>query len=369
MDDGWPDEVTLVPKPTRRRLNYQQLRDYEHHRQELLEWALQCGKSVTDGKGYAASTMKTRAYQIDKFYRWVWEREGEYTTSVTHDHADEYLEEVAYSDIAQWTKCGLQNALKTLYQWRRHECGWDVWEPERTFSQPNDGVNDRDYINTDERRALRSAVLEYEASPHYESFDPEERRRYKQYVANQTGKHLDAVSVDDGETVSSWKYVSLVFASLDTGLLPIEVERASVDWVDLKQQILRIPAESSKNDLSWRPAITDRTAMAPEEWLHQREYLPLYDDTDALWLTQHGNAYNSKSLSRLMDRLCEIAGINTMSRQVTWYSIRRGLATGLIEAKDMSTAQTQLRHKDPRSTARYDQASPGRRRDGLEKLE
>lgn len=367
-NDELPEEITLVPEPTRARLNHHQLRDYQHHRRQYLTWFLREGKDVEERDGYAVSTVKTRASNLDMFYRWVWEDEG-YTTAVTRDHADKYLDHVAYSDYQQWSKCSIQKALKTLYKWRHHERGWDPWVPERTFSQPNDGVNTRDYLSKVERRAIRSAVLEYDRTPHYESFGPEGRARYKRYIAEQVGKQVDEVTVDDWERVSSWKYTSLVLTSLDTGLRPTEVERADIGWVDTEQGQLTIPSEASKNDLEWRPVVTDKTAMALEEWLHQRDHIPDYDDTDALWLTQKGNRYDSQGLSRLMDRLCELAEIETANRHVTWYSIRRGLATGLIDAEDMSTAQTQLRHKDPRSTMRYDQAPPERRRNGLEKLE
>jgi site-specific recombinase XerD len=69
-----------------------------------------------------------------------------------------------------------------------------------------------------------------------------------------------------------------------------------------------------------------------------------------------------------MDRLCEEAGIDTENRDVAWYSIRRGLATALIDEADLSTAREQLRHNNLATTARYDQTPPERRRDALDRL-
>lgn len=75
-----------------------------------------------------------------------------------------------------------------------------------------------------------------------------------------------------------------------------------------------------------------------------------------------------RSLSYLIDQLCDVAGIDTEHRQVMWYSVRRGLATGMIDEADLSTAKQQLRQKRFETTARNDQSPPERRRDALDKL-
>lgn len=51
------------------------------------------------------------------------------------------------------------------------------------------------------------------------------------------------------------------------------------------------------------------------------------DDTDALWLTTHGNPYGSKSLGRLLKRLCEKADIRTENRELSFYAIRHSVGT------------------------------------------
>lgn len=177
------------------------------------------------------------------------------------------------------------------------------------------------------------------------------------------------VGLEHWERANGWKIPSLVAVSLDTGLRPIEVEHSRTTWVDTDGEVLRIPREeSSKGDHAWIPVLRTKTAEMLDRWLEERKAIPMYDDTDALWLTSKGNPYNTRSLSYLIDQLCDVAGIDTEHRQVTWYSIRRGLATGMIDEADLSTAKQQLRHKRFETTARYDQSPPERRRDALDKL-
>jgi integrase len=157
--------------------------------------------------------------------------------------------------------------------------------------------------------------------------------------------------------------------SLDTGLRPIEVERATVEWVDLHNEVLRVPKDASrKDDVEWDSALTSRTVDVLERWLDQRGHMTKYDDTDALWLTRRGNPYGSHALSHLMDNLAVGAGIEHAGRDLTWYSIRRGLGTAIIDEADLSTAQEQLRHLDPKTTMRYDQRPAERRRETLDRL-
>jgi integrase len=159
----------------------------------------------------------------------------------------------------------------------------------------------------------------------------------------------------------------MVWVGIDAALRPIEVERASVGWVG-DEGVLWIPRSDSKNDERWEVALTDRTTNALQKWLTQRSNYAKYDDTDSLWLTKYGNPYNKDILSRLVKRLCEKAAIDTGNRKATWYSIRRGTITDMVTEGDLSTARQQARHKDPRSTMRYDQAPTERRQDVLERI-
>lgn len=160
-----------------------------------------------------------------------------------------------------------------------------------------------------------------------------------------------------------------MFAALDCGLRPVEVERATVGWVDTERGVLHVPKEGSrKDDTEWASALTERTSRMLSQWLSEREHRPKYDGTDALWLTREGNPYDSHALSYVLRRLCEQVGIDTTNRDLSWYSIRRSTTTYMIDKSDLSTAQNQVRHKSPRTTARYDQSPPEQRRDVLDQL-
>jgi hypothetical protein len=40
------------------------------------------GKNPDKAEGYAKGTIKPRAYRLDQFYRFIWEREGGYTVNL-----------------------------------------------------------------------------------------------------------------------------------------------------------------------------------------------------------------------------------------------------------------------------------------------
>jgi site-specific recombinase XerD len=102
--------------------------------------------------------------------------------------------------------------------------------------------------------------------------------------------------------------------------------------------------------------------------LNERDYYDEYDDSDALWLTRHGNPYNSSSLRKVLHKLCEIAEIPVENRQMSWYTIRHSVGTYMTREEDLAAAKAQLRHKSPKTTMRYDQAPVEDRRDALNKI-
>jgi hypothetical protein len=85
----------VVTEPSESYLGHRQLVDYRSERRDCIEWRLAFGKNPERGEGYAEGTVKTRSYRMDQFYRWVWDRTGGYTINVTHDHADEWMKELA----------------------------------------------------------------------------------------------------------------------------------------------------------------------------------------------------------------------------------------------------------------------------------
>ncbi|SEV98206.1 tyrosine-type recombinase/integrase [Natrinema salifodinae] len=361
--------VPVVSSPVEERLDERQLVDYREYKRDLLKWLHHLGKNPDHAEGYAETTVRQVSYKVDKFYRWLWNEEG-YTTSATPDDADDYMRHLVYSDTEYSTghKASSQKCLKRLFKWRRHELGEEVeWEPTHSFSP--DASQPRDYLTVEERKLIREAALEYGSVPSYSALDPQERQSWKRYLAQRFEKPIDDVSVSDFDRANGWKIPSLTWVSLDCGLRPVEVERATVNWVDTENNVLRIPkAESSKNTENWIVGVTERTSTALERWLIERQQYDQYQDTDALWLTRHGNPYNSSSLKYILSRLCEIAEIPTENRSLSWYAIRHSVGTYMTREQDLAAAQAQLRHKSPETTMRYDQTPIEDRRDALNRM-
>jgi site-specific recombinase XerD len=103
-------------------------------------------------------------------------------------------------------------------------------------------------------------------------------------------------------------------------------------------------------------------------WIEQRENYEKYDGTDRLWLTRHGNPYESHSLKFVLERLCETAGIPTENRKMSWYSIRHSVGTYMAREEGLAAAQAQLRHKSVETTMKYDQVPVEDRRDALDRM-
>ena len=366
--------IPLLYEPTRKRLDERQQVDYASHRRKWIRWSLTLGKDPQHGEGYAQSTVRVRANVVDNFFRWVWDNRG-YTTQITHDDGDAYLRELAFNDHSQEHKLNALKSLQMLFSWLHRERGYDGWEPEMSFTQPARRDATGDAFDQQEQRRLREAALEYGSIPHYSAVDPDERDEWKAYLARRYDKPKEAVGLADWERANGWKYPSLVWTSLDAALRPVEVANAKTSWLELDRRRLVIPkeddvkAKQSDQRRKWTVALTERTTEALRRWLEQRSCYQKYDDSDKLWLTRFGNPYESSSLKKLVAKLCEIADIDTSNRSVSWYSIRRGIVTEMVEESDLSTAAEQVRHVDIRSTARYDQVSDERRRDVLERME
>jgi len=173
----------------------------------------------------------------------------------------------------------------------------------------NQSTTPRDYLTREERTAIRDASLEYGSVPSRDSVHGDERDQWVAYLAQRFEKPKTEVTEADWERANKWKTPSLVAASLDGGLRPIEVERARTSWVDVDNGVLRIPKEeSSKNTEHWIVSLQTQTVEMLDRWLTQRATIEKYDDTDALWLTRRSNPYQTSSLRNLLHRLCEIAG-------------------------------------------------------------
>nr|WP_321112807.1 site-specific integrase [Halorussus salinisoli] len=161
----------------------------------------------------------------------------------------------------------------------------------------------------------------------------------------------------------------MLATSLDAGLRPIEVARVRVQWVDAANDVLRVPKEeSSKNRENWVVSLQSRTSQMLTRWVEERQAYPIYEETDRLWLTREQNPYSSHSLSYLLDRLCEVADIDTSNRKLSWYAIRHSVGTYMTREEGLAAVQSQLRHKSEMTTMKYDQAPVEDRRDALDRM-
>jgi integrase len=362
------DEYPVLTQDSEEFLNQRQLLDYRSEREECLRWLLTFGKKPDEAVGYAQGTVKPRSYRMDRFYRFVWQQERGYTVNLTHDHADTWMDHLAQRDVSQTHKQNCQKSLQMLYKWLHHERGLGEWDPEFRFSADS-ATKPRDYLTKEERGAIRDAALEYGSVPTYQNLTPAERDRWKRYLAQRFEKPTSEVTPDDWDRANGWKIPSLVWVSLDTGLRPIEVERAVVSWVDADNNVLRIPKEeSSKNREHWVVGLRERTADILSKWCQQRRNYPMYDDTETLWLTRQKNPYDSAALRTLLHRLCEVAGINKEHRSMSWYTIRHSVGTYMTREEDLAAAQAQLRHRSPETTMKYDQAPVEDRQDALDRM-
>ena len=364
--------IRLVPKDTAKYLNDKQTGHYANWRKRFLRWLLYEGKNPDKAKGYSRDTVQKTAYRADAFMRFVWERDDGYTLQVEPQDAEEFIEEeliYCEEEYSNGHKDNTQKSIQRLFKWLDFTGEGEEWEPTRSFSTNSTSTSPKEYLTKEERAAIREAALEYGSIPKYKYVTPEERDKWKAHLAQRFGKSKDEVTPDDWERANGHKFVSMVWASLDAGLRPIEVERAKVSWVDISNERLVIPEEdSAKNENTWRVPLRSDTTEMLANWLKEREVYEKYDDTDRLWLTRESNPYQSQSLRRLLQNLCDIAGIDTEHRKMSWYAIRHSVGTYMTEQKDLKAAQSQLRHQSQYTTMQYDQSPEDVRRDGLNKM-
>ncbi|WP_277541314.1 tyrosine-type recombinase/integrase [Haloarcula laminariae] len=360
------ENVVLISVPSHEYLNERQVIAYKNHRKKLIKWLKREGKDPESLEGYAHDTARNYATIIDRVHRYVWDHRGGFTLDVTHDDGEEYLKEqkLADEDYSHSHLHNVQLALKCYFRYANGEN--DEWEPSFKIKSKSTSKKPKDYVTLEERQAIREASLEYGTVPSYDYLSPEKRSEWKTYLARKFGKPKNKVSKADWDRANGFKYPTIVHTSLDAGLRPVEVGRAKTYWVDVENAVLRIPeAESSKNEENWVVPLQQETAEYLGLWLTEREMYDKYDDTDALWLTRHGNPYSGSSLRVLLDNLTEIASIE---RDMSWYAIRHSVGTYMAREEGLKAAQSQLRHKSVETTMKYDQVSTDDRRDALDNM-
>ena len=363
--------IVLVPKGSQDYLNPRQEISYREHRRELAEWMLGLGKNPEKAEGYSHSTAKNRMNRLDLFYRFVWDRDGRYRQDLSFADADDWMKHLATEDLKESTKCHYQKAAKSLFKWKRWERGTDdTWDPVIEYSDPSTNYQPRDYLTRQDRRNLRDAAMEYGSVPHYNGLTPEERARWKTYLAQRLQKPKDDVTQKDFLQANSFKYTSMIYTALDAGLRPCEIERATVRWVDTDNNVLRIPRdEASKNRENWIVALKPETASILEHWKEERATKAKYDGRDELWLTMFGNPYNKDSFRTVFRNVATEAGLDLENRDLTPYSIRHSTATFVAEEEGLAVAAAQCRHKSKRTTQKYEHSSVSRQTDAVNNVE
>jgi site-specific recombinase XerD len=367
------EEFEHVTQKSKEYLGVRQAVDYNDYCRRFLDWLCNKGKNPKRKKGLAEETAENYLSRVDKFHRWVWEQEEGYTTQITREYADEYVEALATDDLhkevgkpySETHKRKEVNALQKLFAWKEGE---EDWEPPMKFS--DERGRHADLLTRDELREVREAVLKYKTIPRYKSLSPDERDRWKAHLAQRLGKEKSEVSPDDWQRENtSWKFPSLFWTALDAGMRPVEIKRAKISWLRLDKGTVYIPRrESSKNRDNWKVALRDRTVGVFQRWLEEREAYPEYDDTDALWLNRQGNPYNSSTLNSHLRGVLEITDIETENREITWYSIRHSIGTHMTSEGNLAETKEQLRHKSLETTMQYAHPPVEERKDTLDSL-
>ncbi|MFO7926517.1 tyrosine-type recombinase/integrase [Natronomonas sp.] len=329
--------------------------DYRDFKQEVLTWLATYGKNPEKGEGLADTTLKSTHYKLETVFRWLWDYEERYTTELTPAEADRFIRLLNMSDsMIDSSVLHHLKVIKRYFKYHNHTHGtdWD-WEPDLDLSQANG--EERDYLHRGAFKQLYSAALEYGSVKSYHSVTPEERDRIKTYLARLEGVPKEKIGPEEFKEANSWKVPSLIAVTLDTGLRPIEVGRASVDWVNLESHELNIPKEeSTKNEAYWNCTLKNRTVNVLNRWLDERATYEKYQNRDELWLTKKGTRYSSKSCNYLLRRLIEEGNVSIpKNKDVTWYSIRHGVATHWANHVGPHHAKEQLRHKSVTTTMKY----------------
>lgn len=330
--------------------------NYKGFKIDLLKWLLRTGKDPDKGDGYAIETVRQTHYRIEHAYRWKWEKDG-ITTDFTPDDADDLIKLLnarttkPESEVAKY-----QKAIKRLFKYFNRAKGRDYeWDPGYLNSKGGSSMS-HSYFKKYELGRLYEAALEISDFRSYnnKSLTPIERERLSHYLADRNGVKVDEIGPEDFKEAGSWKYPSIIGVCCDTGLRPIEVKRSNTEWINLRDQELVIPSkESSKGDSMWEVVLSSEATRALSNWMDERDALKKYDDSNAIWLTKYGNPYSSGSLNNLLNKLIERANIEPRNRDLTWYSIRRGVATLWANEEGIHNAKEQLRHKQIETTERY----------------
>lgn len=362
--------VSQRSKDDLREFGLNMVEDYRDFKRELLSWLANYGKNPEKGEGLAPTTLESTHYKLETAFRWLWQYEGNYTTDFTPDHAERFVRLLDQSEgMIDSTVLHHAKDIKRYFRFSNYARGTDYdWDVDIELSQATG--DERDYLRRAAFEPLYQAALEHSSVKSYHSVTPEEREELKAVVAQRLQIPKDRVGPAAFKRANSWKYPSMIAVTLDTGLRPIEVGRAKVSWVNLEDNELNIPKDdSTKNDAHWNCALKSRTAEALNRWLDERASYEKYDGRDELWLTQKSARYGSDSCNALLQRIIESGDVPIPEhKDISWYSIRHGVATYWANHVGPHHAREQLRHKSLNTTMKYLHSDAETRNNAVEQI-
>ena len=321
------------------------------------EYLRKRGKEPQKEIGYAEKSVRVKLSRFQRVVEWIWNRDG-VTTAFAPAHADDVVaalntDTLRRKDGERFSEGSKRKINDTLINWFEFQ---DIdWEPDVTFSDESE-KDHADLFSRRELRILWQTTLEYKTIPKYNNLSPEDRDRWKAYIAQELGKPKQEVNPDDWDRINtSWKIPSLIRTNREAGWRPDLIGRMSVEWYEEANQTIHIPeGEAVKNDASWDQRLSDEAALALEKWLEQRENMELYDGRSEIWLNREGNPYSSGSLNNLLRNLMDEADISQRDRKLVWYSFRHSIGTYVYEEyTDLTVVAETLRQKSEASAAQY----------------
>lgn len=354
-----PDDVNfkLVTGPTREQLEKvspRHVRDYRDFKESYVGWFINIGKNPNKGTGYAHKTTEQISMKTDQMFRYFWKVEGSYTTSVDSDDADQLMKSVERGDWGRANIVMFKKTVKRYFKWLKHEKDTDYTDWDCPVSVSEKTRTERDYFRPHEFDKLYNATLTHGSVKNYGECTPEERDSFKAVLAQRFEMSKDDVGKDQFSRANSWKIPSLIATTLDVGFRPVEIGNAKVSWINLADKSIDIPArEATKSDNNWKCSISTKTARTLERWLDERRAYSKYDDSENIWLNRIGNPYTSSSLNYLLNKILNESEIEPMKRDLTWYSIRHGVASLWANEYGIQHAKEQLRHEKTETTMRY----------------
>jgi len=327
---------------------------YEVYFDRFYDWMLEQGKSPRKDKGLSENTAGNYVERLDQIHRKVWD-EGIEPDLISPNQATLFVDKLNEDDVTKkdgepYSEDGKRKFVNTLQKyalWKEYEeqdDGWAEWEPPVVFSQ--DSYKGSDIFSFEEFGKLPKAAKQLEKLPDYDEASEKKRERINRRLAQRFGKPMEQIGPADwNHEASGAKIPSLVLTAMDTGLPPIEVQRATIDWIDFDEGKLDIPEDQTAKDREESNLVlTDETLEYLRQWEQERQQYEKYEDTDALWLNDDGNRYQSRTLNDLLKKLCEQAGIPHSDRKITWYSIRRSFGTYIKAYEGLDMASDLLRH-------------------------